>query len=116
MGLKEELLDFEKQFWMGDSGFYEENLAENAVMIFPEPTGFLNRKDVIQSLGEESRWTDVDFSEVQINHISEDVAQLTYRAEANRSDGSEYRTLANSVFVQEGKSWKLISHQQTPVT
>jgi hypothetical protein len=36
--------------------FFEDVLSENAVMVFPAPTGVLDRSTVLDSLGGADRW------------------------------------------------------------
>ena len=115
MNVKDTLIDIEKRFWEGTDEFYEENLAEDPVMIFPKPTGVLNKSEVMESVSGEQRWKNIEFSDVQINKASDSAVQLVYEATAESTqDGSEFKTLASSLYVKKNGSWKLVSHQQTP--
>jgi ketosteroid isomerase-like protein len=115
--LKESLLETERQLWHADEERYEQTLSEAAVMVFPEPTGVLERSEILDSLGGADRWSTVEFTEEQLVEASDDVVQLVYRATATDSaDGSEYRVLVTSTYVRHEASWRLLSHQQTPAT
>ncbi|MFC6723881.1 DUF4440 domain-containing protein [Halobium palmae] len=116
MGIKQSLLKLERQLWNADEEFYQETLAEDAVMVFPAPTGILTRTDILGSLSGGDRWRSIDFSEVRVIEIGDGTAQLVYRAAAERTeDGSEYSALIATTYLQENGTWSLISHQQTPV-
>ncbi len=109
------LIDLERRFWHGDATFYDATLTEDAVMVFPPPTGVLDRAAVIDSLGAADRWRSVDFRDDRLVGLGEDAVQLVYRAEAvRRADGSEYAALVTSTYVRED-DWRLASHQQTPI-
>lgn len=110
------LLERERQFWHGDAAFYDATLTEDAVMVFPAPTGVLERAAVIESLGDADRWRSVAFSDERVVDVGDGVFQLVYRADAVRSeDGAEYAALVTSVYVRRDDGWRLASHHQTPV-
>lgn len=115
MGTKESLLELEHQLWNADEEFYRRTLLDDAVMVFPEPTGILERSDILEWLGGGDRWSRIDFSDERLVEIDEDIVQVVYRAVAERSeDGSEYSALITTTYVRENRSWRLVSHQQTP--
>ncbi|HEU5210439.1 MAG TPA: nuclear transport factor 2 family protein [Longimicrobiales bacterium] len=114
--MMQELLDLEQKFWKGDSGFYEQNLADDALMVFADPVGVLNREAIVESIGASSRWRQVEMTEIQQLEIGADAVLLTYLASAVR-DGSEpaYQARASSLYVMREGAWMLAFHQQTPV-
>ena len=116
METKESLLELERERWNADEEFYRRTLSDNAVMVFPEPTGTLDRSDVLKSLGGGDRWRSLDFSDERLIEIGSDGVQLVYRAVAERSeDGTGYSALITTTYVRDDGSWMLLSHQQTPV-
>lgn len=110
----ETVLDLEERFWRGDDAFYDDHLTDDAVMVFAEPIGVLSRAETIQSIADSQRWTDVQFEELRVTELADDVVVLTYHATAVRGDEPPYATLASSVYVADGTSWRLAHHQQTP--
>ncbi len=44
-----------------------------------------------------------------------DFAVLSYEANATRAGGESYLALVSSGYVRRGRTWKLASHQQTPL-
>jgi hypothetical protein len=116
MGTKKSLIQIERQLWNADEDFYRDTLSEDAVMVFPEPTGILDRSAVLESLGGADRWRSIVFDEERLVEVNDDVVQLVYRAVAERSeDGSEYTALITTTYVKSNGSWRVLTHQQTPV-
>jgi hypothetical protein len=116
MGTRESILELERRLWNADEEFYRETLSENAVMVFPEPTGILERSAVLESLGGADRWDRVEFDDERLLDVEDDTVQLLYRAVAERSeDGSEYTAFITTTYVEANGSWRLVSHQQTPI-
>lgn len=110
-----ELLDLERQFWLGDADLYARRLTADALMVFPQ-VGVLGKPETVAAISAAARWTDVRLEEFRIVEISTRVVLVTYRAFARR-DGQdeEYRTLASSLYtLHEGHQWLLAFHQQSP--
>jgi hypothetical protein len=61
MGTKESLLELERELWNADEEFYRDTLSEDALMVFPEPTGILERSAVLEALGGADRWQRIKF-------------------------------------------------------
>jgi hypothetical protein len=114
MALQHDLLDKEERFWKGTPEFYREHLTDDALMVFAEPVGVLDRGATVESLAGSPRWNEVGFDEVRAVHMAAGVALLTYRVTARRgAEGVPYRARASSIYVDRG-GWKLAFHQQTP--
>jgi hypothetical protein len=113
--LGDRLFRLEEQFWRGDSAFYRRNLADEAVMIFPDPAGVMIKDDMCSSVENAPRWEEVLLEEHRLMEIDEHAALLTYRATAARDGELPYVARASSVYVRDGSGWKLAFHQQTPL-
>jgi limonene-1,2-epoxide hydrolase len=110
-----ELVALEEQFWVGDAAFYEQNLAPDALMVFPDPVGAMTRHETVASISESARWRSVEMSEVRVLTPADGVAVLAYRADAVRDEpGSRYTARIASVYVDRGDGWKLSFHQHAP--
>jgi hypothetical protein len=113
--IEEKLCELEKQYWTGDSEFYENNLTEDSLMVFAEPVGVLTKEQAVETIAGSQRWVKVDFNESRIVLLTDSVAVLTYKSAAQRQgDNTTYRANASSVYVWKGGAWKLALHQQTP--
>jgi hypothetical protein len=116
MEAEETLLKLERRLWNADEEFYRKTLTDDALMVFPAPTGILDRSAILESVGGDDRWSRIDFNDERLLEIDAGVVQLVYRAVAERSeDGSEYRAHITTTYVRENESWNVASHQQTPV-
>lgn len=74
-------------------------------MVFPDPTGTLERSAILESLPGADRWSQVDISDVRLVEIDEAVAQLVYRVDAERrEDSSQYRALITTTYARENGS------------
>jgi hypothetical protein len=117
MGRDESLLALERRLWNADEDTYRDVLAEEAVMVFPEPTGVLERAEILESVASGDRWRRVEFTGDRTLEVDDGVVQLVYEARAERREGgSTYEALVTSTYVREDGSWKLTSHQQTPTS
>lgn len=116
MSLEKALISLEEQFWKGDSIFYKQNLAENCLMVFPEPVGLLDKEHTIRAISGGQRWAAVDLLEPQVVRLGESAAILTYKAVAEREgESTTYSARTTSSYARENGAWKLAFHQQTPI-
>lgn len=116
MSVADHLLHLEESFWKADAGFYRDNLAPDALMVFADPIGVMTKQAVVESISAASRWRRIEFEGATHVQLKPGVMLLTYRAAAER-DGAEepYAARASSVYVQREGSWQLAFHQQTPI-
>jgi hypothetical protein len=111
--LQQQLLDMEARFWKGSADYYARNLAADALMVFGDPVGVMDRDETVRSIADAPRWQDVAFEDVAFVVLTPDAAVVTYRASARREDGAQYIARASSAYVNRG-GWRLAFHQQTP--
>ncbi|MGO1541230.1 MAG: DUF4440 domain-containing protein [Luteimonas sp.] len=112
-----DLWQMEAGFWTGDADFYQRHLAHGAMMVFPPPAGVLDRGRIIETISTASRWRDVDMRDRQVARPNPDTVVLAYRASARRDgDASPYRAVCGSVYTRFADGWRLVLHQQSPVT
>ncbi|MDO5657177.1 MAG: nuclear transport factor 2 family protein [Paracoccus sp. (in: a-proteobacteria)] len=104
----------EKAFWLDGAGFYRDNLAPDAVMVFPEPVGILSGEAIIAALEGAARWDAVEITQRGALRSGETLI-LTYHATGQRGDAAPYRALCSSTYGRVGSRWLLLCHQQTPV-
>ena len=113
--LERELLNLERELWLGGPEVYERSLAPESLMVFSSPTGVLNRKATIEAIAQAPRWNSVSISSPRVISPSTGVAVVAYEAEAERSEGNPYRAQCSSTYVRINDMWKLALHQQTPL-
>jgi hypothetical protein len=108
--------DLEARFWSGDDAFYDAWLAAGALMVFPDPTGILDRAAIVASIRGGPRWTQVHMTERRVARPNAGVVLVAYRFEARMDDGDDaYRGWASSSYARSAGAWSLAFHQQTPV-
>jgi hypothetical protein len=113
------LLNIERGLWTNDAVFYEGNLTEDCLLVFPE-TGVITRDIAVDAIRKENeegrRWAEVSFDNIRKLMPADDVALLTYRVKARwEHETSASTTLASSLYVKRDGAWKLAFHQQTPI-
>ena len=111
---RESLLDLEEQFWKGDADFYRTNVADDALFVFSQPVGVLNKDQSVDAIANSERWAEVRFDDVRVLEVSADVAMIVYSANAKTESGNSYSALATSVYVERNGSTVLLFHQQSP--
>jgi hypothetical protein len=109
-----ELTELERNFWVQGEPFFKERLAPDAVMVFPEPTAVLTGDDILDSLANLPRWSDVEI-EVLATQDRNDMATISYRVHARRGDHPAYIALCASIYIWDDDKWSLLHHQLTPV-
>ena len=113
---KQELWRLEEQFWTGSAEFYEEYLSADALMVFADPAGVLDREASIQSIQSGSRWKNVSFSDQHSIKPAQGTSILVYTAKASRSSSNiNYSARCSSTYVITAGKWRLALHQQTPL-
>ena len=113
-----ELIELEQGGWEAlstegaASGFYDEVLAAEPLMLLPGGMVIDDRQTVVDSMGGPP-WDDVHLEEMRVIQLGADAAVVAYGAEARRGE-TEVSSLFNSTYRREGGAWRLVVHQQTP--
>ena len=105
----------EEHFWTSGADSARTTTAANAVMIFPYPPGILQGDQIWNHLWERTGWRSVVMAERRATGCGE-IALLSYRVSAEKSDVPIYKALCASTYLHDGDRWLRISHQQTPIT
>lgn len=113
MALQDDLLALERQFWTKGADFYRQALDRQCLVAFTEMAGVMSPDQIAGTVGDVVRWRDVEIDVEGLLQPEPTVAILTYRVQAMR-DGSSYRALVSSLYVQRDGAWKMAFHQQTP--
>lgn len=121
MAIHDELLAIERRGWEALSAdgasavrFYDEVLAADVLVLLPGGLVIDDRRRVVDSM-REAPWTGFELRDEHVLPLGEDAAVVAYEATARRPD-QEYTALFNSTYVREGDGWRLVVHQQTPIT
>ena len=108
------IVEFERALWIGDGDVYRRCVSSDCVMVVPEQPFLLRGETAIESVENTPRWSEVDFSDFEINRAQEGLIVIGYHAEAARS-GERYTAYCTSTYQKIGeRDWIVIQHQQTP--
>jgi hypothetical protein len=109
--------DVEERFWTGGAAHYATALDPACVMAFPAPAGIMAGPEIAASLARAPRWASVVMSERRAARPVPGLLVLGYHARGQRAGAPPYEAYCTSVYHRAGGAvWKLVQHQQTPVT
>jgi len=63
MTIKDVLLDMERQFWLRGADYFAHHITDDCLMVFPKPTGAMQREVIMKSVGQGARWESLEISE-----------------------------------------------------
>ena len=114
---EEEAWRFEERLWLEGVAVYEKLLDPQCVMAFAAPVGIMQGAAAIRrSLQGAPRWARIVMTHRSVGRPDAETTVLAYEAEAERDGGGEYRAFCTSTYRHRGQAWRLIQHQQTPVS
>lgn len=114
--------DLEAQGWQtlalsGEEAreFYGRVLDDEPVFLLPGDLVLDDRQAVVDAMSGQP-WESYELLDVRELRPEDDVAIVVYRVTARRSGDAEYGALCSSTYARRGEHWRLVLHQQTPVT
>jgi hypothetical protein len=115
-----DLFEIERSLWTNDPMVYHNSLRHDALLLFQE-TGVITRDIAVAAIRDENRekrrWDDVKFGDQRILSPTQDTRVLIYKATARWNYGENPITvLCSSVYALGPDQWKLVFHQQTPLS
>jgi hypothetical protein len=116
--MQDHLLELERRFWeassAGDGNFYRRQATEDALYVFPGPTGVLNNEECAAVVeGNDTPWDWFEIEQPRFVQIAEGVVLLTYTSRAQHSGGQPFSMRVSTVYRAANGDWKLAFHQQT---
>jgi hypothetical protein len=114
MSTRDDLWRLEEKFWLGGGETFHSTMADGAIIVFAYPAGILQGDSARKGVSGQPKWRSVVMADRTVN-LKGDVAVLAYRAEAERPDAPILKALCASTYVRDEGTWRLMSHQQTPV-
>lgn len=118
MALEDDLFGIEEGFWLAGADHFLAHLDARCLLAFPQPGqmhGAFAAAEIAASASEPGRWRDLKIAERRFLQFTDDVAAISYRADATRGDGVPYAALIGSTYVRRADGWKLCAHQHSPV-
>ncbi|ALC11347.1 hypothetical protein LH20_05210 [Sphingopyxis sp. 113P3] len=117
MATEEDLYRIEAGFWLKGRKHFLENVYEKCLLAFPQMTemhGVHSREEVASTATSSNRWRDLAMTDRALVE-NDDLAIISYRAEATRADDEPYTALVSSGYVRRSGGWRLIFHQHSPL-
>lgn len=118
MALEDELFEIEKGFWLSGEEHFLEHVDNKCLLAFPqlgEMHGIFAREHVAATATTSNRWRDLRLAYRHFLRANDEVAIISYRADATRADGKPYSALISSAYTRRDDGWKLAFHQHSPV-
>ncbi|NBC88848.1 MAG: DUF4440 domain-containing protein [Alphaproteobacteria bacterium] len=115
MSVPDAVWRLERRLWVDGGAAYPEIVAPEAIMAFPG-MGFMSGTDATRAMEGMEGWQSVAMEEPRAEAPAEGLALLFYRGEGVRPDGSTYAAYCTSTYCAADGGWRLVQHQQTPVT
>jgi hypothetical protein len=117
MDIAAELLGLEEVFWRaaGSREKYADNLAPDAVHVFPGWGVVTDRERVLRSVEDAEPWESFTIDDPQVVALGDDAAALLYTTRANRAGQAPYLAAITTVYRRDEGDWRLVVHQQTPL-
>lgn len=115
--MDDRLWKIEERLWTGGADRYAESLDPACLMAFPPPVGMMRYEAILKSIREAPRWAEVEMADRTQTRPRDGVAVLAYRATARRpGEDATYAAICTSVYAGHGEDWRMVQHQQTPVS
>ena len=98
---EKELLALERNFWTGDGKFYRENVDDSCLIAFgADRAGVMSNKEIALTAKDGNRWKHLDLELKGLIEPADDVAILSYQANATRSNGERYAALVSTGYAR----------------
>jgi hypothetical protein len=114
-GLLHRLGEFIDAINAGDLDFFERNLTEDAVLVFPGPNNVYDKRQCIESMRNHAPYEKYDVDDTRIVHLGETTAVVTHRATVlNAQDAGPHTVFVSTVLIKADGTWRMALHQWTP--
>ena len=115
----DELLDLEHAGWRSlcdgtGARYYGDLMTPTALMVLAGGS-MMTRSEVTAALEEAPPWGSYSIDDPAIVELGAQVVALVYTGTGRRDDGDDLVAIMTSVYVRDGRKWKLAHFQQTPV-
>ncbi len=120
--MERDLIELESRGWhalatrpQAAADFYNEVLDNDVVMLLPGGLRLHGRSAAVDAMSGQP-WASFELSDVRCLKPSPDIGIVVYSATALREGSAEYRALISSTYVRRDSGWRLVFHQQTPMS
>lgn len=113
--IEKDLLAIEEKFWSGDESFYHKHADSACLVAFEQMAGLMSNPDLAATVKDGNRWKKLDLEMKGLVRPCDEVAILTYEANAERANGEPHHALVSTGYVKREDGWKMMFHSQTPL-
>ncbi|HZF95942.1 MAG TPA: DUF4440 domain-containing protein [Allosphingosinicella sp.] len=109
----ERIRQFETDLWVGGEDVYRRSIADDCVMVLPEPPFVLSGWQAIEAVSKTPRWSDVTLDDLRIARPQEGLIVIAYGVKASRG-GESFAANCTSTYLRIGhEEWRVVQHQQS---
>jgi Domain of unknown function (DUF4440) len=99
----------------GDVAFFERNLTDHALLIFPGRDNTYTKQQCVAAMGDHPPYVKYDLANPRIVHIGESTAVLAHHATVMHTADEKPRSIVvSTVLVHEDGAWRMALQQWTP--
>ena len=104
---------FETALWIGGEEVYRRSIADECLMVMPQPPFVMTGAEAIEAVSNTPRWEQVELKDLKIARPQEGLIVIGYEVEASRGAES-YKAACTSTYIRLGhEDWRVVQHQQT---
>jgi hypothetical protein len=106
--------DFLDAIAAGDLEFFERNLTDEAMLIFPGDRNTYTKQQCVAAMVDHPPYVKYDLTDPRIVHIGESTAVLTHHATVMHEQNERPRSvMVSTVLVHQDGEWRMALHQWT---
>jgi hypothetical protein len=109
----ERIRQFETALWVGGEEVYRRSIADECLMVLPEPPFVLSGEEAIAAVSRTPRWSEVELADLRIVRPHEGLIVIAYAVTASRG-GETFAANCTSTYVRIAhEDWRVVQHQQS---
>jgi hypothetical protein len=104
---------FETDLWVGGEAVYRRSIAEECLMVLPEPPFVLSGEQAMEAVAKTPRWSEVTLEDLRIVRPQEGLIVIAYAVTASRG-GETFAANCTSTYLRIAhEEWRVVQHQQS---
>jgi hypothetical protein len=104
---------FETDLWVGGEAVYRRSIADECLMVLPEPPFVLSGGEAIEAVSRTPRWSEVTLDDLRIVRPQEGLIVIAYAVTASRG-GETFAANCTSTYLRIAhEEWRVVQHQQS---
>ncbi|HEY0014288.1 MAG TPA: DUF4440 domain-containing protein [Allosphingosinicella sp.] len=109
----ERVRQFETELWVGGEEVYRRSIAEDCLMVLPEPPFVMSGGEAIEAVARTPRWSEVTLDDLRVVRPREGLIVIAYAVTASRG-GESFAANCTSTYLRIAhEDWRVVQHQQS---